>query len=59
MIDWLNEQATAVGLQPRTGVRLVKMIFEDYRPAGAVIDTPDGVQAVHARENFIIAGEIR
>ena len=54
LIDWLNEQATEAGLQRRTGVRLVKVIFEDNRLTGAVIDTPDGVQAVRARENFII-----
>lgn len=54
LIGWLNEQATAAGLHPRTGVRLVKLIFEEIGLVGAVIDTPEGVQAVRARENLII-----
>ncbi len=54
LIGWLNEQAIAAGLQPRTGVRLVKLIFAENRLAGAVIDTPEGMQTVGARTNFII-----
>jgi hypothetical protein len=51
---WLRTQATEAGLVPDTDVRLVKLVFEDNGVAGAVIDTPDGVLAVRARENFII-----
>ena len=54
LIGWLNEQATAAGLRPCTGVRLVKLIFEEIGLVGAVIDTPEGAQAVRARENLII-----
>jgi hypothetical protein len=50
---WLRSRATAVGLRPRTGVRLLKLIFEDG-PVGALLDTPDGVIAVRANENLII-----
>ncbi len=53
LTGWLNEQATAAGLHPRTGARLVKLVFENGL-VGAVIDTPEGVQAVRARENLII-----
>lgn len=52
---WLKSRATAVGLRPRTGVRLVKLVFEDNVLAGALLDTGDGVEAVRARENLIIS----
>ena len=35
-------------------MRLVKLVFEDDGVAGALIETPDGVLAVRARENLII-----
>ncbi|RDH75075.1 hypothetical protein DVS77_28440 [Mycolicibacterium moriokaense] len=50
---WLTGQAAAAGLQPDAGVRLLKLIFEDG-VAGALIETPDGVLAVRARENLIV-----
>jgi hypothetical protein len=50
---WLRSRATAVGLRPRTGVRLVKLIFEDG-PVGALLETPDGVVAVRANDNLVI-----
>ncbi len=51
---WLRSQATQAGLTPDTGVRLVKLVFEDG-VAGALIETRDGVLAVRARENLIIS----
>jgi hypothetical protein len=51
---WLRTQAAEAGLVTDTEVRLVKLVFQDDGLAGAVIDTPDGVLAVRARENFII-----
>jgi hypothetical protein len=52
--DWLRSQAREVDLQPETDVRLVKLVFEDDGVAGALIETPDGVLAVRARENLIV-----
>ncbi len=51
---WLRDEASAAGLLPDTDVRLVKLVFEDG-VAGALVETRDGVQAVRARENLIIA----
>ena len=50
---WLKNRAAEAGLRPRSGVRLVKLIFEDDL-AGALVDTGDGIVAVRARENLII-----
>jgi hypothetical protein len=50
---WLRSRASAVGLRPRTGVRLVRLIFEDGL-VGALLDTADGPKAVRATENIII-----
>lgn len=52
---WLRSQAAEAGLRPDTNVRLVKLIFENDCVAGALIETQDGVLAVRARENLIIA----
>jgi hypothetical protein len=52
--DWLRAETSDRGLQPETDVRLVKLIFEDGGVAGALIETPDGVLAVRARENLIV-----
>lgn len=52
---WLRSRATEAGLQPRTGVRLLKLIFEDDALAGALLDTDNGVRAVRAKENLVIA----
>jgi hypothetical protein len=52
--EWLRTQAGDVDLRPETGVRLVKLVFEDDGVAGALIETPDGTLAVRARENLII-----
>lgn len=53
LTTWLRTQATEAGLQPDTGVRLIRLVFEDG-VAGALIDTQGGVRAVRARENLII-----
>jgi len=53
LTTWLKRRAAAVGLQPDTGVRLSRLIFEDG-PVGALLDTPEGVKAVRANENLII-----
>jgi hypothetical protein len=50
---WLRDRAAEAGLVPDTGVRLVKLVFEDG-VAGVVIDTADGPLAVRARENLIV-----
>jgi hypothetical protein len=54
MKEWLRSETRACGLRPEADVRLVKLVFEDDGVAGAVIETPDGVVAVRARENLII-----
>jgi hypothetical protein len=54
MREWLRSETRACGLRPEADVRLVKLVFEDDGVAGAVIETPDGVVAVRARENLII-----
>ncbi len=54
LVTWLNEQACEAGLQPRTGMRLVKLIFAELGLVGAVLNTADGLQTVRARENLII-----
>jgi hypothetical protein len=51
---WLKNRAAEAGVRPRSGVRLVKLIFDDDGPAGALVDTGDGTVAVRARENLII-----
>ena len=48
-----NRDGKTVGLRPEADVRLVKLVFEDDGVAGALIETPDGVLAVRARENLI------
>jgi hypothetical protein len=53
LITWLKSRAVTVGLQPHTGVRLVRLIFE-YGLVGALLDTPGGVTAVRANNNLII-----
>jgi hypothetical protein len=50
---WLKSRAAAVGLQPNTGVRLTRLIFEDGL-VGAQLDTPGGAKTVRANENLII-----
>jgi len=52
--EWLRSQSRDRGLLPETDVRLVKLVFEDDGVAGALIETPDGVLAVRARENLIV-----
>ncbi len=54
LTEWLRSQAGEVGLQPETGVRLVKLVFEYDAVAGALVETQDGVVAVRARENLVI-----
>jgi hypothetical protein len=54
MREWLRSETRACGLRPEADVRLVKLVFEDDGVAGAVIETPDGVVAVRARENLVI-----
>ncbi len=50
---WLKDRAREMGLRPRRGVRLTKLIFEGGL-VGALLDTDDGQHAVRARENLII-----
>ncbi len=50
---WLKDRVTESGLRPRTGVRLVRLIFEDGL-VGAHLDTDDGQVSVRAHENLII-----
>ncbi|OBK78233.1 hypothetical protein [Mycobacterium sp. 1274761.0] len=52
---WLRFQAAEAELPADTGVRLARLVFEDNGVAGALIETQDGVLAVRARENLIIA----
>jgi hypothetical protein len=54
MKEWLTSETRDCGLRPEADVRLVKLVFEDDGVAGALIETPDGVVAVRARENLII-----
>jgi hypothetical protein len=53
MSTWLKHRAAVVGLRPRTGVRLIKLIFEDG-PVGALLETTEGVVSIRANENLII-----
>lgn len=50
---WLKSRAATVGLQSNTGVRLIRLIFENGL-VGALLDTPGGITAVRANENLII-----
>ncbi|WP_123029161.1 hypothetical protein [Mycolicibacterium stellerae] len=52
--EWLRSEASDQGLRPETEVRLLKLIFEDDGVAGALIETPDRVLAVRARENLVV-----
>jgi hypothetical protein len=54
MSTWLRTRAAEADLFPETALRLIKLVFEDDAVAGALIDTPDGVLAVRARDNLII-----
>jgi hypothetical protein len=65
LITWLREVATVAGLDPRPGVRLVELIFDEEGLAGATLDTIEGPLTVRARQNLIIgigdplAGQMR
>jgi hypothetical protein len=54
MTTWLRNRASSVGLRPRIGVRLVRLIFEENKVVGAVLNTPQGSQTVRARQNVVI-----
>jgi hypothetical protein len=65
LITWLREVATVAGLDPRPGVRLVELVFDEAGLAGAALDTIEGPLKVRARQNLIIgigdpfAGQMR
>jgi len=54
LLDWLRERAAVSGLRPHTGVRLIRLVFDENGVAGAVLDTAEGVQTVRARDNLVI-----
>lgn len=54
LITWLREVATVAGLDPRPGVRLVELVFDEKGLAGAALDTIEGPLRVRARQNLII-----
>lgn len=54
LLSWLRNRAEVAGLRPLSGVRLIRLVFDENGVAGAVLDTADGVQAVRARDNLII-----
>lgn len=54
LIAWLREVAAAAGLDPRPGVRLVELVFDEEGLAGAALDTIEGPVTVRARQNLII-----
>ena len=53
--DWLSEQADARGIDVHRGAALTRLVFDDGRVVGAVIQTPDGMCAVSARRGVVVA----
>jgi len=52
--QWLREMARERGVRIHGSSAIQRLLFNDGQPVGAMIDTPDGVRHVRAREGVLL-----